>query len=397
MKNNKLLTVVIGSLAAMSVHASGFGLYEMSAKSHALGGAVVGRAADASAVFYNPATLADLDKVTVTAGFVTQHPRGRMKVEGGGVSTPMDAGAFVLPHFNIAVPLPWDLVLGLGCAPEYGLGSEYDRNWELVNSSQSTTVQSLTLAPTLAWGVTKDLAIGFGLRFIWFDFEQYSEPVPGRLYHRLKGDNGMADLGWQAGIRYRILDNLSAGLVYKSQAQVNVEGKSAMEGLYDSWQHAKTDLMMPDSLTLGLNWDITKTWHLGTAVTWTQWSTIGTLDFNLGGSHVPCELDWDDTWRLSIAPSWDFADDWTWLFSYAYETDSTGEQKSTMLPAADRHMITTGVSWKCLENLEVTLGYGMIIMGGRKSHAADATGSLRDYIAHRGVSHAVGLSLTYTF
>ena len=397
MKKSKILVSVISMGFAAAAFGSGFGLYEMSAKAHALGGAVVGRACDASAVFYNPATLDDLDTVTVTAGFVTQHPRARMQVEGGYGSSPMDAGAFILPHFNIAVPLPWNLTFGLGCAPEYGLGSAYDRSWELVNSSQQTTVESFTLAPTLAWGITDDLAIGVGLRFIWFDFEQYSEPVPGAVYHRLKGDNGMCDLGWQAGIRYRILENLSAGLVYKSQAQVNVEGKSVMEGMMNSWRSAKTDLMMPDSITFGLNWDITDEWHLGAAVCWTQWSTIGTLDFNLGGTHTPCELDWEDTYRFAIAPSWDFAEDWTWMLSYAYETDSTGEQKSTMLPAADRHMLTTGVSWECLENLEITVGYGIIIMGGRKSHAADVSGELRDYIAKRGISHAVGLSLTYRF
>ena len=397
MSNKWMILLLATSVAGFRAYSSGFGLYEMSAKAHALGGAVVGEAVDASAVFYNPATLSDLTNVTVTVGFVTEHPRARMKVDGGSGSTAMDSGLFWLPHVNLAVPLPWNLTLGLGCAPEFGLGSAFDENWELVSSSQETTVESLTFAPTLSAAVTEDWSVGAGARLLWFDFEQYSEPVPGRLNHRLKGDNGVRDCGWQVGTRLRVRDDLSLGLVYKSQLDVHVRGKSDLSGLTEAFRPAKTKLTMPDSVTFGANWDVTDAWHLGSALTWTHWSTIGTLDFNLGGTHTPCELDWEDTWRVTFAPSYDFAENWTWLFSYAYETDCTGGQKSTMLPAADRHMLATGLAWRCGGGFEVTFDYGLIVMGGKTSRAADATGTLRNYEPHRGLSHAVGLTVTYRF
>jgi len=396
----KILTVVSVAFAGQ-VLASGFGLYEMSAKAHALGGTVVGEAVDASANFYNPATLSDLTNVTVTAGFVTQHPRARMKVEGAS-STAMNSGLFWLPHVNLSVPLPAGLTFGLGMAPEFGLGTAYDENWELVNSSQETTVQSFTVAPNLSYAVTDRWSVGAGLRFLFFDFEQYSQPIPGQLYNRLWGDNRMADFGWQAGTRYRLLDNFSVGLVYKSRIEVNVEGKAETDGSMggvsvDRTVHAETDLTMPDSISTGFNWDITDTWHLGGAFMWTQWSTLGELDFNLGGAHTPCRLNWEDTYRVALAPSWDFAEDWTWMCSYGYETDCTGDQDSTMLPCADRHMLATGLTWRCLKDLELSLSYGMIIMDGRSSQATDVTGVLREYTAYRGISHAVGFTLTYRF
>lgn len=390
------LAVVLVGLSLKTL-ASGFGLYEFSTSAHALGGAVVGRAADASAVFYNPATLCDLTNTTVTFGFVTQHPRGRMKVEGASGSSPMDAGCFMLPHFNLAVPLPAGFAFGLGAGPEFGLGSAYDNDWPLVNSSQETTVESLTLTPNLAWEPIDGLAVGFGMRFMWFDFEQWSQPYPGLVTHRLKGDNRCRSVGWQAGLRYRVSDDFALGLVYKSQMQVDVDGKSTLEGAADAFRDAATDIMMPDSITAGFNWDITRTWHLGGAFTWTQWSTIGVLNFNLGGDNSPCELNWTDTYRVSIAPSWDFADDWTWMASYAFETDSTGDQLSTMLPGASRHMLATGLTWRCWEGLELSLSYGLILMDGKTSAALDAAGRRREYAPHRGLSHAVGFSLTYRF
>ena len=178
---------------------------------------------------------------------------------------------------------------------------------------------------------------------------------------------------------------------------VNVDGKSQMDGAMNRWVDASTDIDMPESIAGGFNWDITDNWHFGSAFTWTKWSTFDTLNFNLGGVNTPIHLNWVDTYRIAVAPSWDFAADWTWMASYAYETDCTGDQDSTMLPCADRHMITTGLAWRCWAGLELALSYGIIIMDARPSQATDSLGELRRYCAYRGLSHAVGLTLTYRF
>ena len=388
---------LVAVLSAWSAFPSGFGLYEMSAASHALGGAVVGKAVDASANFFNPATLSDLTNITVSAGFVTQHPSARMKVNGSAGSSEMNPGLFWLPHFQLSVPLPAGFTFGFGGYVECGLGSAYDRNWPLVNSSQETTVESFTLNPNLSYAITDRWSVGAGIRFFYFDFEQYSEPMPGAVYHRLKGDNRLGDWGWQVGTRYRLLDNFAVGAVYKSMINVNVDGKSQTDGAVNRWVDASTDIDMPESITGGFNWDVTDDWHFGSAFTWTKWSSFDTLNFNLGGINTPVRLNWVDTYRIAVAPSWDFAEDWTAMASYAYETDCTGDQDSTMLPCADRHMITTGLRWNCWAGLELALSYGIIIMDGRPSQATDAAGNLRSYCAYRGLSHAVGFTLTYRF
>jgi len=403
------------ALAAAVAEGSGFGLYEASAPTYALGGAVVGRAYDASANFFNPATLTDLTNVTVTVGAMTEHPRGRIKVNGHASET-MDPGVFMLPHFHFAAPLPCNFAFGLGVMPEYGLGSAYDDNWTLANNSQETTVMSFTVNPNLAWK-WGDFSLGAGLRFLYFDFEQYSMPSIGgnpalRFNNRLKGDNGMSDLGWQVGAKYDILDNLAVGLVYKSWTVVHVDGKTSNDavptgneavdrkmsaGALAASGHAETELELPQSITGGFNWDITRTVHLGGTVAWTQWSSVDTLMFDLPSGMKPINLRWKDTWRAGLAPSWDFAEDWTAMCSYVFETDCSADQDSTMLPAADRHMLSCGLVWRCWRGLEIGLTYGMILMDGKSTHATDATGTLAEYRAYRGISHAAGLTFTYRF
>jgi len=392
-------TAAIVSTGAM---AAGFGLYEASAPAYALGGAVIGRAFDASANFYNPATLTDLTNLTVTVGAMTEHPRCRIKVDGKA-SEAMNPGVFWLPHLHVAAPLPWNLTFGLGVMPEYGLGSEYDCHWTLANNSQQTTVMSFTVNPNLAWK-WNDLSIGAGLRFLYFDFEQYAQPNR-FLDNRLKGDNGMGDFGYQVGLKYDVFSNFSVGLVYKSWTVVNVDGKNSFDAhaaqlqplAYAYSGEASTELELPQSVTGGFNWDITPTVHLGGTVAWTQWSSVDVLMFNLPSGVRPVNLNWTDTWRVGVAPSWDFAEDWAAMCSYVYENDCSADQDSTMLPAADRHMLSWGLVWRGWKGLEVGLTYGMIIMDGKPTHATDSSGHLAEYRAYRGISHAAGLTFTYRF
>jgi len=402
----------------MGAFASGFGLYEASAPTYAMGGAVVGRAHDASANFYNPATLTDLTTITVTVGFMTEHPRGRMKVSRNGQefpSSPMNSGCYVLPHFHLAVPLPWDFAFGLGIMPEYGLGSQYDDTWLLNYASTDTQVESFTVNPNIAWKVTDKLSIGAGLRFLYWDFEQYSRPKSYLSYchmnTRLKGDNGMKDFGYQVGAKYDVLDNFAVGIVYKSDIGCHVTGKRDDTGYVDPYgipvskdahYDAESIVHMPQSITGGFNWDITDDWHLGGTVGWTQWSAVDLVHFNFSDpltsakSSQLCEFNWRDTWRLGVAPSWDFAENWTWICSYVFETDCASDQYSTMLPPAERHMISTGIVWECWRGLEVALTYGIILMDARDSQVSrecpDDT-----YRAYRGLSHATGLTATYRF
>ena len=93
MRLKNALSVVVALFAGFSVFGSGFALYEPSAVSHAMGGALVGKAMDASANFNNPATLSDLTNINLTVGFVTEHPRCKVRVNDGPAEK-LDPGLF---------------------------------------------------------------------------------------------------------------------------------------------------------------------------------------------------------------------------------------------------------------------------------------------------------------
>ena len=409
----KLLALTTAVLAASAAFASGFALYEPTAIGTSYGGALLGKGLDGSANSINPATLDDITNITVQVGFVTEHPRGRISISRAGRKykcSPMDPGFFVLPHFQVVAPALWGFTFGLGVTPEYGLGTRYSHSNPMTWSSKQTTIEGFVINPNVSYRITDDWSIGAGARLLFFDFEQYSYPMSyladvnpqyGSIRNHLHGNNGLSSCGWQIGTRYKILDNLSVGAVYKSKIDTRVKGHSnlRMPGSI-SGGAASANLDIPQSIAAGFNWDITSDWHLGAMVSWTDWSSLDTLLFRLPAAQgdKKIKLNWHDSWRVGIAPSWDFAKDWTAVVSYVYDTNVCSyEQQSTMLPPGDRQIVSGGVSWRITQNFQIDVTYGLVIMDAKSMHMKDALGRSYRMECRHGLSHAAGCTLTYRF
>jgi len=421
-------------MSTTAVSGAGFALYEGSAKGVAWGGALIGKAADAGANFYNPATISDFTSTVVSVGTCLERPMADARINGKDAGG-MDPGPFLLPHAYVVQPLPWGFSFGLGFAPEFGLGTAYSDSWGLNWNTTETTVEGFVINPNLSYRITEDWSVSAGFRILYFSFDQYSKPLAssgryqlGQMSTHLKGDNGFADWGWQVSSRYRILDNLSAGIMYRSYIDTKVRGdysthvrsynmrtinaiapylgttpeqimSSVAAGARRANGDAGADIRLPQSISAGLNWDVTDTVHLGYAMTWTQWSSMDTLKFDLEGGDKTTKLDWDDVFRFSFGGAWDFAEDWSLMGSYCYDMDpcsTDDDHGSTMLPPGDRHIINGGLAWSW-GNFEIAACYGLVIMCGENQTFHDSTGGTYRFSTRNGLSHQVGLTLTYTF
>ena len=437
--------------SCISAFSAGFGLYEGSARGNALGGAVMGRAVDASANFYNPATLTDMTGTVITVGMTTEHPSADTYVNGRS-GLKMDPGCFVLPHVYLAQELPYGFSFGLGFAPEYGLGSHYDQNWPLAWDTRQTTIEGLVLNPNLAYKVTEDWSVSAGFRLMYFTFDQYSDKMAteggekyGTVRDHLKGDNGMLDWGWQISTKYNFTEKLSGGVMYKSYIDTKVKGynHTRVRGYDDAAVAAKADqllrtlygftpgsaeynaaypaavsqvhnqvesaarsadgdasceLRLPQSLTMGLNYDATDRLHLGVAAVWTQWSCIDNLHFNLPGDNdVDVPLKWNDVWRVGFGAAYDLTDELTFMISYVYDQDPCSKYHgTTMLPPGDRQIGTVGLGYD-LGQIDIVLSYGLVFMTGESLGLTDGTGREYKFETKDGLSHAVAVSMTYQF
>lgn len=437
----KKLMLVVFAASTLSAFAGGFALNQASAKATAMGGAVMGKAVDGSAVFYNPATMSDFKSTTITVGTVIEKPYADVSVSGKHQGH-MDPGTFLLPHAYLIQPIGESgFTFGMGIAPEYGIGSKYRDSWDLAWNTTETTVQGVVFSPNLAYDITEDWSVAAGFRLLYFTFEQYQSPKIlqmdqnlGYANARLKGDNGCADWGWEVSTRYKILDNLSIGAMYRSYIDTRVRGKLRTgKGAYTPTGEAVNSGMMaqlnpmlqagcldyalaqrngrgganirlPQQVSVGINYDPIETVHLGYTMMWTGWSDLESLHFDLPGEDKDIDLGWRDTFRFGVGAAWDFAEDWTWMLSYVYDMDPSSEDDnrgSTMLPAGNRHMAVTGLAWTW-GDFEIAACYGLVFMKGENQKywdkdngetAADA----KIFKTNAGYSHQAGVTLTYRF
>lgn len=428
----KKLMVILAATSALSAFAGGFALNQASAKATAMGGAVTGKAVDASAVFYNPATMSDLKSTTITLGTIVEKPYADVAVNGVNQGH-MDPGWFLLPHAYLVQPIGESgFTFGMGIAPEFGIGSKYRNDWDLAWNTTETTVEGLSISPNLSYDITEDWSVAAGFRLLYLSFEQKSrKPLMHDLYGNLgtadahlKGDNNWSDWGWEVSTRYKILDNLSIGAMYRSYVDTRVRGKLRTHGSYTPVGYmidkqtgmlsnklafangkAGANVRLPQSVSVGINWDATETVHLGYTMMWTGWSDLEQLTFHLPHANEGPYLGWRDTFRFGVGGAWDFAEDWTWMLSYVYDMDPSSEdpnQGSTMLPAGNRHMACTGLAYTW-GDFEIAAVYGIVFMKGenQKYWMTDEHGAqispTQTFSTHAGYSHQAGITLTYRF
>lgn len=393
----KLLVASVCAVAISSTFAAGFGLYEASARGVGMGNGLVGSTGDASANYHNPANLTECTNVQVMVGMTLINPFCDVKV-GGQYQPKMNAGWFPPPHAYIAAPIWADkLFIGFGTYCEFGLGTKYDNNWKLQRDTTETTIEQFTFNPNIAYKINKDWSVSFGARMSYITFENYKNPAGNAAILRthLEGDD--FNCGYQLSTSYKVDDKLSLGLVYRSRINHRLTGDYETTGLYSGQfpsGDAKAKVVLPSSLTFGANYDFTEKFRGGVALTWTEWSTINHIDFNLPAPSANTQnLNWHDAWRLGFGFEYDFTKFFTGRIGYSYDWDPSADSHgTTMLPPGDRHIVGFGIGYKFFDNWRLDLGYNFIMMES-ESRMIGA----QKFQCDNSYSHIVSASVTYTF
>jgi long-chain fatty acid transport protein len=197
--------------------------------------------------------------------------------------------------------------------------------------------------------------------------------------------------------QYKVNDDLSLGLVYRSRINHRLRGDFDASGRLADMGYAKSGdasakVVLPASVTFGANYDFTKKFRGGASLTWTEWSTINHIDFNIPSPQTQ-NLNWHDAWRLGFGFEYDFTKNFSGRIGYSYDWDPSADAHgTTMLPPGDRHIVGFGVGYKFLDNWRIDLGYNFIIM---ESESRMVEGHKLQ--CDNSYSHIASASVTYTF
>ena len=378
---------VMAVCAASAAHAAGFMLTEQSAG--ALGRAYAGVGVDGtdiSGVYYNPATMTLHPGTQIQAGFVAvgldlafegvDNQTGTNRItENGQYNTQ------AIPHGYISHQLNDSMWVGLAMTVPFGMGTEYDDNWDWGNRGISAEVLTFDFNPNVAWKVSDKLSLGAGMSIQYAAADlKMRDDVPNPQGGSLGTVNGEVDAdswawGFNVGLMWSPLDNLRFGLSYRSKINHNADGDFTIsnpnneilggilqsQGLLNSARSASATISTPAWLMATAAWDVNELLSLYATFRWTDWSSFDTLDIKssaLDATHngvKTVENHWQDTYLVSVGADLRFTNWWTFRAGIGYETSAVDDPKyrTAIIPDADRLWLALGSSFKATENMQI--------------------------------------------
>lgn len=311
MKKGRLVIAIITFLAFACplTFANGLNLNGLGAKAVAMGGAFVGLADDFSAVFWNPAGIAQFDKkyigfygtdiipsMTYTLDVPT--PIGEINlVDGKSVTEHFLAGMVAYYH-----PVSENLVAGFAVYAPAGLGIEWPGE-DMANIAgppifppDSTTkwrskIYVLSISPVLAFKLSEQVMFGATLNINYGSFEtaQYggSAPLPIPPYAVNLGQQVIDMSGWGIGATFGLMikpsDMFSLGVTFRTPFKIPFKGTTMVAGIpqlapvvgpIDATTDVEADLTWPMWLCGGIAFKPIDRLTLTFDAQYSQWSKI---------------------------------------------------------------------------------------------------------------------------
>lgn len=419
-----LKTVIVAAILiffvqAGNIYSAGFSLYEWGARGTAMGGTMIGRADDPSAVAYNPAGITQLEGIQTMMGLSVVSPSGEIETPGG-TTTSIERNNWIPPHAYLTYQMNDWAWLGLGVYTRFGLGTEYEDDWVGRYNTVFTRVQSASFNPNLAFKLSEKFSLAVGAEVMWFDFHQEKATnswAPGvraaDIDAKLDGDS--YGFGGNIALHYKPSDTWAFGLTYKSRVKQSVSGKIKFKRqpgvpLPATWfenSSAEGDIVLPDSFGLGIMFRPCEKLTLEANAIYSLWSTYDELKIKYGRDLTPgnpagptkvsaADKKWEDVWRFQIGAEYDLTDLIDVRLGYVYDQIPDRDKYADyMTPTSHRHIINAGLglNW---EKVSVDLSYSFLWFNNRSIDARPEHGVL-DSRFKEGKTHLTGVSLTYRF
>lgn len=397
-----LILILIFS-SSQYLKASGFAIYELGARASALAGAFVARADDTSAIYYNPAGIAFLDgfRIKTNVQFSPQKSTAFIPdTEHVFSSTPLQLQGL---HYVTWSPLD-RLTLGFGMFNPYSTETSWGCSWPGSLLSISSRLLSYDCRPSVAIKLTKGLALGIGVDFVFTKVEwrhnikfpvekfiQTSTPYLVDSRHHVEGSG----IGFTAGLLWKISKRLQFGARYQHQVTLDAKGKNTFHDnflggvtgqrilgpdnrligihpLMDKYyelQNVSSQFLFPTEIVWGLmvvpvdrltllldfhwsEWSKAKNWEFISDKSGVDMSPEFMEDYGYFFGVIPdyekqsAEMRWKDTWKIKFGVEYALSPVMALRAGYAFDqTAMDGNVIHAVNPGLDQNIISLGLGY----------------------------------------------------
>ena len=364
---SKLLAVVLLGFLARRAAANGFGLPDQDAFATARGEAFVATADNASAIYYNPAGIAQLTGSNLRGGLnsvyfePTYQPPGG-KPNSGQTYYSSDNFAFLPQLFYTYTAKGAPYSFGLGVYAPYGGNMNWPQDTGFRSVAISGSLKYVTINPVVAIKLLPSLSVGAGAMVNYAKISMYQGLRPattrGANFFNFTGDGW--SVGYNAGVLWQPLTELSFGATFRSSARMNFQGNTDFQlfpGAYNTpaQRDASAQFTFPLTTVFGVSYRPTPKWNIEVDANYTDWSSFGTVNIEQAPppvrrpftQNVPVNLDWQASWMYELGVTRYFDNGWHVSGGYVFNQNSVPNTYYTPLAAdLDRNFFSLGTGFK---------------------------------------------------
>ncbi len=433
MLNRSTVSIAVGlALGALGNGASAAGFALMEQNASGIGNAFAGAAAsaeDAGTIYFNPAGMTRVRGRQVVGALSLVAPSAKFSNSGASTVPPLqspgggnggDAGGVA------AVPagyLSWELQpdklwLGISLNSPFGLSTEWDSGWQGRFHGIESSVEALTINPSIAWKVNDQLSLGGGVSLqrmsatftnaTPYSLLAASLSIPGvgagrEGVAKVEGDS--TAWGWNVGAMFQASPSTRIGASYRSEIKHDIEGdvtfadRPAQLGAVVPDGPAQAKVKLPATFSLAIAHDVNARWQVLADYTWTGWDSIQQLAITrpTGQPISSVNLAFKDSWRVGLGANYRVDEQWTLRFGTAYDTTPVQDAYRTpRLPDSDKIWASIGAQWRASPNLAIDTGFAYIWIDDGPSNltSASAGNLVGEYKSYTWV---LGAQVRYNF
>lgn len=370
--------IIIGSCSAF---ASGFSIYEASIRANGMLGAFSAYADHVTTIYYNPAGLGGLDGIRISGGATILAPRTSFRnlspLAPAGQEYEMEKQNFLAPNIFGSYQITERLTAGIGVYAPFGLGTKWEENWVGRGESIEADIQTLFANPAIGYTLPDfgigEIKVGAGLRVAFFGEVKLSRAIrqfTPEASFSLSGELTKPGYGFNAGILYKPIEDVTLGFTYRSEVETEYEGSGSFRNLPGQNVvpvEGSTTIDLPASWVAAVNVKPMEGLSVEADYVWWGWSSYDELriEFDdpvpgLGITETVSERNYEDSWQIRVGAEYTELplEILTVRAGIAYDKNPIKEEYvDPTLPDADRWLFSGGLTFNVTDYLDIDASY----------------------------------------
>jgi long-chain fatty acid transport protein len=358
---------MLSGISAWKVCANGFGLPDQDAFATARGEAFVATADNPSAIYYNPAGVAQLEHDNLRGGVYGIYLDPSFRPPGdapnsGNTYHSSDNFAAIPQIFYTHTLEKLPLSFGLGVYAPFGGNMSWPQDTGFNTIAIVGSLKYITINPVVAWKILPSLSIGGGVmeNYAKISMNQGLLAFSTRFanFFNFEGDGWSA--GYNAGILWQPHEKISFGATFRSSARMNFQGNTdfqlAAAGVNTPQQrNASASFDFPMTTVFGVSYRPTPKWNVEFDANYTGWNSFDTVSIEQSPppvsrpfhQNIPVNLNWQASWMYEFGVTRYFDNGWHVSGGYVFNENSVPDANYTPLAVdLDRHFLSIGTGFK---------------------------------------------------